>query len=906
MASLYARLRSLWRALWRRDALNDDMEGEFRLHMELRARDLVHRGMSPAEAARQARLEFGSAESYKDRGRDARGLRVFDSLRFSLLDARLGARMLKKHPALTVIGTIAVAFAIAVGSVGFEAITQAMFPAIPLPNGNEIVALQDWNVGAAEPTAASRGDYVLWSRDLRTMTDIAAIVLRDRNVALGGGAGDPVAVADVTASMFAMTRVSALAGRTLLPADERPDAPPVVVIGYDFWQNKLGAAPDVLGRVSRVSGTATTIVGVMPRGYAFPRRDAVWRPLHIEQLPEAIPRISYVFGRMAPGHTIDEARAEFAAVGARTAAAFPETHARIRARIVTLPRALFPLDGDMTLALGSINIFLVIFVALICGNVALLLFARAASRRVEITVRSALGASRGRIVTQLFTEALVLCMVGLAAGLVTANILLQWLWTIVVAEEGTLPFWMSPSLSSTTILYAFGLTVFAAAIAGVVPALKVTSGGVEVRLRAMSGGGGGLQFGGVWTVIIVVQIAMTATLPLVTTFIREDMMNVLDVHAGFAADRFLTAVLALDPGDGAAAAGDTLPAARAARFERLYRTLADRLQNEPGVVGVTYGDRLPFMYHLSRAIEMDAGPIAPAVFHEGHYVAEASVDPRFFAVIGAAVSSGRSLAAADAGQSARAVVVNETFVKRVMGGLNPVGRQVRFASATGRRPTTAGEAPGPWYQIVGVVPDLGTSEIPTDWSAARFYRATRPGDARPFHLAVHVRGDPQRFAPRLRELAASVDPSLRLIDPMPLPRVLDVEFQFNAFWYHLLAGVAGVALLLSLAGVYAVTAFAVAKRTREIGVRVALGARPRQIILTVFKRPFIQIVLGIAVGAIIMTILVTGDHFTVHLAQLGEIGMAVAAMSFFCLLACIVPTRRALRIQPTEALKDDG
>ena len=186
------------------------------------------------------------------------------------------------------------------------------------------------------------------------------------------------------------------------------------------------------------------------------------------------------------------------------------------------------------------------------------------------------------------------------------------------------------------------------------------------------------------------------------------------------------------------------------------------------------------------------------------------------------------------------------------------------------------------------------------------YGATLPKDAGPLQIAIHVRGDPQRFAPRLRELALAIDPALRVMDPQALPRVMDAEVEFAAFWYHLLVGFAAVALVLSLAGVYSVTAFAVAKRTREIGVRVALGAMPRQIIVTTFKRPFIQIALGIGVGALMMVIFVIADSEKPSWLVLGRVGIVVVLTGVCCTLACIVPTRRALSIQPTEALKDEG
>ena len=451
MLSLPAILRSLLRGFRRSDALNDDMEAEFRLHMELRAEDLVRSGLTPAEAARRARLEFGSTDSFKDRGREARGLRMFDSLRFSLLDLKLGGRMLVKHPGLTVVGTIAVAFAVAVGTTAFEIGTQVVFPTIPLPNGDAIVVLRNWHVQANGPAGVSRRDYARWKSDVTTVTDIGAIMVQDRNVAVGAGAGESFTVADVTASMFAMTGVPALQGRTVLPADERADAEPVIVIGYEFWQNKLDGVADVVGRVIRVSGTPTRIVGVMPRGYAFPRRHGLWRPLHFEHLPEAIPRFTFVVGHLAPGRTLDEANRR---VGG---------HRRGDGDDVPGDAQVSPGAGDLAAARGmanaqpkrrwssgSVNVFLVLLIALVCGNVALLLFARAASRQTEIVVRTALGASRGRLITQLFAEALVLCTVGAAVGLVASKLVLDWVWAIAEGQEGTLPFWMGTSLSPTT------------------------------------------------------------------------------------------------------------------------------------------------------------------------------------------------------------------------------------------------------------------------------------------------------------------------------------------------------------------------------------------------------------------------------------------------------------------------
>src|ERR687889_2633536 len=294
------------------------------------------------------------------------------SLRFSMLDLRLGGRMLVKHPALTVIATIAVAFTIAVGTVGFEIARQALWPTIPLPDGDAIVALQNWNAAKSVRIDASRRDYELWRDGLSTITDLGAVEVEERSMAVGAGPGQPETVANVTASTFALTRVPALMGRTLLEADERGGAEEVVVVGYDFWKNKLDGAADAVGRVIRISGTPVTIVGVMPRGYGFPQRNGVWRPLHLERIPEARPSLSYVFGRLAPGHAREEVTAQASAIGARAATMFPETHRNVRLQVLSLPEAVSEFPEEAAVVLASINVFLVLVTALLCGNVAML------------------------------------------------------------------------------------------------------------------------------------------------------------------------------------------------------------------------------------------------------------------------------------------------------------------------------------------------------------------------------------------------------------------------------------------------------------------------------------------------------------------------------------------------------
>ncbi len=882
------------RALVHTEVVDQELSEEMSYHLELETKKNIALGMKPDEARRQARIAFGAWDRHRMETRDARWWSWFPHLS---LDFKLGLRMLVKHPALTVIATIAVAYAIAVGTVGFEIARQALWPTIPLPEGNAIVALRNWNVADYGSVAASRRDYEQWRDGLSTITDLSAVEVEERSVAVGAGAGQPETVANVTASTFTLTRVPAWKGRTLLATDERGDAEEVVVVGYDFWKNQLEGAPDAVGRVIRISGTPVTIVGVMPQGYGFPQRNSVWRPLHLERISAASPTLRYVFGRVAPGHSRKEATAQAAVIGARAATMFPETHKNVRLHVVSLPDAVSNLPEAAALVLASLNGFLVLLGALLCGNVAMLLFARAVSREREFLVRAALGASRGRLMMQLFAEALVLCAVGAVAGLLVARFVLARTWTMIEGQTGPLPFWIEPSLSPMTILYAALLTLLAAAIAGIVPAAKVTSGGAGARLRAASSGGGGLQFGGVWTVIIVVQIAFTTLLPWPLLGFGSGGK---DTPAGFAAEAFLSATLEMDRFDGVAASADTLPAMRAARLESRYRALADRLRQDPGVLDVTYADQMPQLNTSSfRAIEMDSGgAAAPSEGCAGCYSKVVSVDPRFFDVVGAPVIRGRSLTTSDAELGTRVVLVNKVFVNQVLGGRNPIGRRFRFSQKS--EPTAES-----WYEIVGIAPDLSVRDNGAPFGR-RIYQATLPREMAPLRVAIHVRGDPQRFAVRLRELAQATDPALRVIDPKPLPLLEDPGSAGMAYGFELMVSLTLVTLMLSLAGVYAVTAFAVAKRTREIGVRVALGARPLDVLTIVFKRPLVQMALGVGVGTILGFGLANDDLSKVHIGVLGNAMVYALATILCCALACIVPTRRALRIQPTEALKDES
>jgi putative ABC transport system permease protein len=797
---------------------------------------------------------------------------VFPRLGGFLLDFKLALRMLVKYPLLTIVGGIGMAFGIAAGVGGFEIRTQFVDPALPLDEGRRIVGLRYWDARNDRPAPTSDTDFRAWREQLQRIQDLGAVVLIERNLTVDGHT-EPVGVAQMTASGFRIARVPPMLGRTLVDDDERPGAAPVAVIGHALWQRRFASDPRIVGQAVRVGTEPTTIVGVMPEAFEFPVAHQMWTPLQRDASG-----VRHVFGRLAPGITRDEAQAELTAVGQRIAADAPDTHAFLRPEVVPYGHLVFD-PRNFGLALTLANLFLVMMVIVVAANVALLMFARAASREVEIGVRSALGASRGRIVVQLFVEAVVLASLSVVAGLFAARYAIRSLLQTLEADRGTtFPFWMNDRLTPSAIAYGVALTMFVAVIIGVFPALKVTGGTLSTRLRSLSAGGGGYRFGGVWTAVIATQVAVTVLFPAGAFFFDRGVISAQTRDVGLAASEYLSARLVMDGG------GRGAPAT----IEELRRQLAV----EPGVTAMTVADRLPGMRHSGGRFEVE-GDTAPPTY--GYDVRTAAVDAEFFAAVGVPLMSGRTFALTDVAPDRHVAIVNASFVERVMRGGNPLGRRIR-------RVTREGESQQPWIDIVGVVRDLGMGG--TD--GVGLYQPLAP-DYSTVHVALRVAGTPTAFADRLRAVASRVAPTLRVYDVMALDRVGADQWIESQYLSRLLTGLSGVTLLLSLMAIYAVLSFTVVQRTREIGTRVALGADRWRVVAAIARRPLVQIGLGIGCGSALVVLFFVALYQSVPAPrEAGVIAAYATVMLGVCLSACIVPIRRALRLQPSHVLRAEG
>ena len=478
------------------------MREEMRQHLERATERLMARGLSREEARQAALREFGNVHYLQEQARDVRGSRWLGALS---PDAKLALRMLVKNPLLSVVGGLGMAVAIAIAT-GFFTFMRFYYSDAPVEDGDRVVTVE---YVRGDENHSTLFDYQVWKEELESIEDLAAFrTVEGRRLESPISASAPADVAEMTASGFRVARVPPLLGRPLLDSDEVEGAAPVVVIGYREWHERFAADPSVVGSQVRLDGIPHTVVGVMPEGFRLPVNHGVWTPMATGTPvagPEGGARI-HVFGRLAPGVEAAAAEAEAAAIGERMIAEHPQVYERLTPVVRPYIRHLFDVQTYPAWAIWLMQLFGALILVAIAVNVAVLFYARTAIRRAEITVRTALGASRSRIVTQLFLEALALTAVAAVLGVLIAQIGYRQL---VLLEDirDNFPYWLVGGLPPETTLYATGLAVFAALVVGVLPALQATGGRLQATLREM-GGGTGMRMGRTWTLLICVQVAV--------------------------------------------------------------------------------------------------------------------------------------------------------------------------------------------------------------------------------------------------------------------------------------------------------------------------------------------------------------------------------------------------------------
>lgn len=788
----------------------------------------------------------------------------------SSAELRLAVRLLCKQPVVTLTTILALSVGIGMATAGFTLLDSVVYSQLPFPNGDRFVLLEAVTEPESARAALDADRFLLIKKHASAFEHLGAFGGSELNLELTPAEIVPVKGALVTPASLAAFPYAPVLGRSLRAEDGLHGATPVVMLGERLWRRHFSASPRAIGIAVTVSGIRRVVVGVMPGDFRFPNSADAWLPLSGDAAPPAAWRSARVFGVLRSGSDPVAANAQVTALSKQFETDTPAAP-RLRINVIRFTDALSRgLEALTVVFVGG----LVLVLLVIAANIANLVLARSFSRSRELAVRTALGATRARLVTQILTEVLILGGIAAAIGLASSQAALRWVRQTLT----DMPFWVDFTASPRTIGFVIFATLLAVGVGGVLPALKATRRDTARALAAtMPGGKSG--FGAVGGIMVAVQVAFSIAL----------LNGALVMARGVAG--YMTPTLHVPAHE--------LLTARVVSEDLRATAVVDAVAAMPGVASATAASSLP---GLSPAAQMTAVESVASQSERPPQPAPAvMVDRRFFATFGATAQAGRLFRAADFTQDAPpVVVVNQPFVEKFFGGANPIGRRLRSL------PAEANAAQGPWREIVGVVPDLGLSAGDATMAAGYYVPMV---DENVFHVVLRSQGDARGFAGPLRAAISRVDPGIQVRDVISIKDVGREDRVVFAGIGAAFGALGGMALLLSVIATYAILSLAVTHRTREIGIRTALGATKRQIVLAVMRKiclpPALGAVAGIALGEAlvaargIFAFRLPDSSGPWGLPALGVMMLAAAAFSAW------VPIRRALAIAPAEALRSE-
>ncbi len=807
-----------------------------------------------------------------------------------LSDLRLSLRALAKSPTFVVVAVFTLVLGIGVNAAMFSIVNAIMFRGLPFPRADRLVHLEQNNpVDSLDNIEVAYQDFVDYRAGQTTLQGLAAYY--DGTLTLSEAGHDPERISGtyISANGPEMLGVAPSLGRWFRPEEDSASAAPVIVLGHNLWRDRYKADPAVIGRPLKINGEWGTIVGVGPVDYRFPEVADAWVPLRYKK-PDEKRDVRYleVMGRLKDGVSVQQARAEFATLNQRLVTANPETNKNLGAVVKSLQEEFV---GDETRRLLFIMLGAVFFVLLIaCSNVANLLLARAATREKEIAIRTAVGAGRGRIVRLLLAESLVLSVFGAGGGLVLAFWLMKLFRDYLTANNPT-PYWMVWNVDATGVLYVGVMAVVTCVLAGLFPALRVSKPDLNTVLKDAGRGSTGFSLSRFTRFLVVAEVALSCVLLVLAGLTIHSIIKIQTASLGFDPTGVMTARVALPDAE----------YKEEAKQRRFFQDLCARLAARPEFTAVGAADSTPTWNNRS-SILIDGR--APDPSGKGNtYAALTVITPGYFTAMSLRLLQGRDFTEADADTVQPVAIVSTGFAEQYWPHENPVGK--RF-----RRGTPQDKEPGPWLTVIGVVPDTlkGEFDAKTWPQAYTCYLQAKNATQRMTVFAKVRSGDPAAATPLLRAAVRELNDDLPIYFAQTLEKMVDEAKFFKKLFGWIFGIFGGVALVLAGVGLYGVMAYSVAQRTQEIGVRVALGAGPGDVLRLILREGGLRLVIGLAVGSVIgffgsqllassLYGVEAGDPatFTGTLLVLGLIGM----------VATLVPALRALRVNPMVALRNE-
>ena len=881
--TLWSRLSSWWKATVRRTHMESDMDAELRFHIEAYAEDLVRGGVSRESAMRRARIEFGGIERVKEEGRDARNARIVETL---LQDLRYGARMLHKSPGFTTVAVLTLALGIGANTAIFSLVDGILLRPLPFAAPQNLVSITG---------TFPKGAFVAMREQMQSLDVAAYFEGHEFNLT---GRGDPLRLSGVfvSAEFFSVLGARPELGHSFYPGDDRAGRDNYVILSHALWEQRFGADPSILGHSIELEGVSREVVGVMPAEFSFPSaKTQVWLPLRND------PRdtVGYwagdfmpIIGRLRPGAAIPQARAEIRLFQSRVLKLFPwpmpaDWNADIS--VVELRNGMVAdVRSRLFLLLGAVGLILLIA----CVNVANLALSRAATREKEIAVRTAMGAERGRVVRQLLTESVLLALLGGLLGIILAT---QGLRLIKAALPADTPRLADAHIDWRVLAFTGGLAVLTGVLFGLAPALHSSRAALAQSLNAATRGASVSISHRLRGPLAIAEVAFAVLLVIAAGLLIRSFVALSRVDPGFRAERILTARVTPNQ----AFCSDP------SRCVSFYRELLDRIQAVPGVNSVAAVNTLPLGGRVAkRSLEIENEPVPPGEAMPLFWMDV--VTPDYLRVMKIPVVAGRGFTSADDSDNPPVALVTAATAHRFWPERSPIGSHVRLSGDKD------------WRTVVGVVSDVRAYDLQKnvpDWINGTIYfpyatNATLEGGRVPSDMSVVIQSslEESQLQNVLRRTIAGLNPEVPASEVKTMRAVVSESVSTPTSTTVLFVAFAALALVLGLIGIYGVLSFLVSRRTREIGIRLALGAQRRDVLWLVMKEGAKFSLIGISLGlasALAITRLLGSELYGVSPADPATFVAAAILMTVVTLLACYIPTRRAMHLDPLVALRNE-
>lgn len=872
-----------WRKLkllFRREEFAGDLDEEMAFHRAQMAKELEGRGMSPEAARYAAMRQFGNPTRMREQSQDVVGFRA-ESL---VQDLRYAIRQLKKNPGFALTAILMLTLGIGASTAIYAFVDAALIHPLPYAQPNRLVDV-DESTTAFPISNLSRDDYDDWKRMNTTLQSLdvyngSGFLLRI------GSVSEPVTAARVSDGFFHTLGVQPILGRGFRPGEDKPGAAKIAILSYGTWMARFGGRRDVIGDKISLNGDPFTVVGVLPHSFAFaPRGGAeLWVPL-LDKPPCEQRRSCHDLdgvARLRDGVSVEQARADLQKIAAQLAIQFPTSNTGQNAHVQPLSEFIVGKVRPILLTLLA-GAGLLLLIA--CVNVASLLLVRSENRRREIAVRGALGATPARLVRQFVTEALLLAVAGSAGGILAAVGMMSTLRSVFpqnVAQGA--PFLDNVALNAHVGIFAGVIALLAMVLMALTPALRLAVRDIHGALSE----GGRTAAGRFWRRIganlVVVELTIAMVLLAGAGLLGKSLYRLLHVDLGFDPAHLATVQLMM-----------TDPASQKPEpLRALYREIEARISSLPGVAGLGLASDLPVQCFC----DTDWIRIPGKPFHGEHNdVMERDTSPNYLPMLGARLIEGRFFTEADDASHPNVTIINQTLARRYFPGEDPLGKMIGDIKLS----------PKSMRQVVGVVADVREAALDSDPAPTEYFSMDYGPDAY-FAIAVRTRGDDKVFLSELVKALRAINPSLGAYSDLTMEQQINqsptaVLHQLAAY---LVGGFAVLALVLGVVGLYGVVAYSVSQRTREIGVRIALGAQRSAVHRMILKEAGLLAVIGIAFGLALSmgaSAAMKSLLFGVSAWDPSTLAAVAVLLGAFALLASFIPARRAARVNPVEALR---